>query len=61
MKEIFEQYGGPIITVIAIVAIAAIVTVILISSNTEGSGGVVQTKFEELVNGFFDKADGIAS
>ncbi len=29
MKEIFEQYGGAIITVIAIVALAAMITAII--------------------------------
>lgn len=29
MKEIFEQYGGAIITVIAIVALAALVTAVI--------------------------------
>lgn len=29
MKEIFEQYGGTIITVIAVVALAAMITMII--------------------------------
>lgn len=29
MKEIFEQYGGAIITVIAVVALAAFITMVI--------------------------------
>lgn len=29
MKEIFEQYGGAIITVIAVVALAAMITLVI--------------------------------
>lgn len=29
MKEIFEQYGGAIITVIAVVALAALITLVI--------------------------------
>lgn len=34
MKEIFEQYGGAIITVIAVVALAAMITVIIGTDST---------------------------
>ena len=37
MKEIFEQYGGVLITVTAIVAVVAIVTVLI----GTGEGSVV--------------------
>ncbi len=57
MKEIFEQYGGVIIAVIAVAAIALIVALLLTSGNADGSGGgLVQSKFADLISGFFDKA-----
>lgn len=34
MKEIFEQYGGAIITVIAVVALAAFITMVIGSDAT---------------------------
>lgn len=44
MKEIFEQYGGVIVSVIAIVALIGIV------SSFVGSSGLIQAKFVEMVN-----------
>lgn len=46
MKEIFEQYGGAIITVIAIVALAAVVTLVL----DTGENGVILSAFKDLIN-----------
>lgn len=48
MKEIFEQYGGVIVTVIAIVALAALITAIMGS----GTSGPVYDAFEGLIENF---------
>ncbi|MCR4955424.1 MAG: hypothetical protein K6A30_01910 [Lachnospiraceae bacterium] len=48
MKEIFEQYGGAIITVVAVVALAAIVTTLL----QTGEGGVVYGAMSKLITDF---------
>lgn len=45
MKEIFEQYGGAIITVIAVVALAALITLVI---GTDSSSPVYQA-FNELI------------
>lgn len=50
MKEIFEQYGGTIITVIAIVALAAMITAII---GTDSSSPVYQA-FNGLINSIVD-------
>ncbi|MEG0805651.1 MAG: hypothetical protein RR364_03370 [Lachnospiraceae bacterium] len=49
MKEVFEQYGGAIITVIAILALAAIATVLL----TNQSSGIVYKAFSDLITNFY--------
>lgn len=48
MKEIFEQYGGVIITVIAIVALAALITAIM----GNGTSGPVYDAFKGLIENF---------
>lgn len=48
MKEIFEQYGGVIVTVIAIVALAALITGIM----GGGSSGPVYDAFKNLIDNF---------
>ena len=40
MDELFKQYGGPIITVVAIVALIAVVTLVIKSSGTSFQGMV---------------------
>ena len=52
MKEIFEQYGGVIVTVIAIVALAALITAIM----GGGSSGPVYEAFANLIDGFSKNA-----
>lgn len=54
MKEIFEQYGGVLITVTAIVAVVAIVTVLI----GTGEGSVVYDAFHDLLTNFFKDAAG---
>lgn len=48
MKEIFEQYGGVIVTVIAIVALAALITAIM----GNGNSGPVYEAFNSLIMNF---------
>ena len=47
MEEIFEQYGGAIITVIAIVALAAMITMVIGSDSTSP----VYQAFSSLMSG----------
>lgn len=49
MKEIFEQHGAAIITVIVIVALAAVIGFLL------SKDGTVQREFAELLTGFFEQ------
>lgn len=46
MKEIFEQYGGAIITVVVVMSLITIITSLL------SSGGAVSTALEDLVKNF---------
>ena len=48
LKEIFEQYGGVIITVVAIAALAALVTAIM----GNGTSGPVYDAFKNLIDNF---------
>lgn len=52
MKEIFEQYGGAIITVIAVVALAALITLVI---GTDDSSPVYQA-FQSLITDMGSKA-----
>ena len=52
MKEIFEQYGGVIVTVIAIVALAAMITAIM----GNGNRGPVYNAFQGLIENFTTNA-----
>ncbi|MGN0342760.1 MAG: hypothetical protein ACI4DO_08195 [Roseburia sp.] len=52
MKEIFEQYGGVIVTVIAIVALAAMITAIM----GNGNSGPVYNAFQGLIDNFTTNA-----
>ena len=46
MKEIFEQYGGAIITVVAIMALVGVTSAIVGS----GENSIVYTAMVELIN-----------
>ena len=48
MKEIFEQYGGAIVTVVAITALIGIAMVLL----TKDSNGIVSKAFSDLIKSF---------
>ncbi|MCR5374511.1 MAG: hypothetical protein K6E39_03950 [Lachnospiraceae bacterium] len=51
MKEIFEQYGGAIITVVVILALVGIVTALL------QPDGVVYSALSKLITDFADSAE----
>jgi hypothetical protein len=46
MKEIFQEYGGILITVTAIVALIVVIKILV------GSGGVVEDAFTALIKDF---------
>ena len=52
MKEIFEQYGGAIITVIAVAALAAMIAMVI---GTDSSSPVYQA-FQDLIDNLGGKA-----
>lgn len=53
MKEIFEQYGGVLITVAAVLSVILVVIAVV---GTDGSSAIGKA-FAELVNGFISKAN----
>lgn len=53
MKEIFEQYGGVLITVTAIIA----VIVVIIAVIGTDADGVIGQAFSTLINGFISRAN----
>lgn len=52
MKEIFEQYGGAILTVVAVLALVSIVTALL----QTGENGIVYGALTDLVKNFASSA-----
>ena len=52
MKEIFEQYGGVLITVTAIVAVVGVVALFA----GGGQSGIIYKAFQSLLQTFFEKA-----
>jgi len=54
MKEVFEQYGGAIVTVVAILALIAIATALL----THNSNGIVYKAFSDLIQNFYTSING---
>jgi small-conductance mechanosensitive channel len=56
MKEIFQEYGGILITVIAIVALLVVIKVIVGTDAT----GTVGLAFKNLINNFVSQATTIA-
>lgn len=53
MKEIFEQYGGVLITVAAILSVILVVIAVV---GTDGSSAIGQA-FAKLIKGFIEKAN----
>jgi hypothetical protein len=54
MKEIFQEYGGILITVVAIVALIAIIGILV------KDGGVVHEAFSKLITDFVSNAKTVA-
>ncbi|MCI5821797.1 MAG: hypothetical protein PUB24_03550 [Lachnospiraceae bacterium] len=46
MKEVFQEYGGIIITIVAIVALVAVIRTVI-------GGSVVSTQFTNAITNFF--------
>jgi len=57
MKEIFQEYGGILITVTAIVAVVGVITAVI---GTDGTG-IVGKAFSGLIQNFIDQAGLTAS
>lgn len=55
MKEVFQEYGGVIITIVAIVALVGVITSI-IGTGEPGDTGIVYGAFQDLLNGFSESA-----
>lgn len=53
MKEIFQEYGGILITVVAILAVILVITAV-VGTDTSGSIG---SAFQTLVKNFIDQAN----
>ena len=53
MKEIFQEYGGILITVVAILSIILVVTAVIGSDAT----GIVGKTFSDLITNFSNHAD----
>lgn len=53
MKEIFEQYGGVLITVVAVLALIVVIT-FLIGTNGDSAVG---SAFQELIQSFIERAN----
>lgn len=52
MKEVFQEYGGIIITIIAILALIAVVTAV-IGTDEEG---IIGKAFSDLISKFIEQA-----
>lgn len=57
MKELFEQYGGTIVTVIAITSLIAIVKLLL----GQDENSVIYQAFSELLKNFYTSATALKS
>ncbi len=53
MKEIFQEYGGILITVVAILSIILVVTAVIGSD----SNSVIGKAFADLISGFLSQAN----
>ncbi len=52
MKEIFQEYGGVIVTIISIVALIGVITAVIGGDEN----GLIGQAFSELITDFVDKA-----
>lgn len=53
MKEIFEQYGGVLITVVAILSVIAVIIFVV----GQGNSSVIGKAFIKIINSFVDNAN----
>ncbi len=54
MKEIFQEYGGILITIVAILSVLAVITAVI---GTDANG-VIGQAFVNLINNFVRQAGG---
>ena len=52
MKEVFQEYGGVIVTIIAIVSLIGVISAVI----GTGEDGIIGTAFTELIESFFEQA-----
>ena len=52
MKEVFQEYGGVIVTIIAILSLITVISAVIGS----GEEGIIGTAFKELIENFVDQA-----
>lgn len=52
MKEVFQEYGGVIVTIIAILSLIAVITAVI----GTGEDGIIGAAFAELIENFLDQA-----
>ncbi|MBE5887572.1 MAG: hypothetical protein E7283_01910 [Lachnospiraceae bacterium] len=52
MKEVFQEYGGVIVTIIAIVSLIGVISAVI----GTGEEGIIGTAFTELIESFFEQA-----
>lgn len=52
MKEVFQEYGGVIVTIIAIVSLIAVISAVI----GTGADGIIGSAFTELIDSFLQQA-----
>ena len=52
MKEVFQEYGGVIVTIIAIVSLIGVISAVIGTGET----GIIGAAFTELIENFFEQA-----
>ena len=52
MKEVFQEYGGVIVTIIAILSLIAVISAVIGTSEE----GIIGSAFSELIQSFLDQA-----
>lgn len=52
MKEVFQEYGGIIVTIIAILSLIGVIAAVIGTSET----GIIGSAFTELIENFLDQA-----
>ncbi len=52
MKEVFQEYGGVIVTIIAIIALIGVISAII----GTGENGIIGSAFTDLIENFFNQA-----